>query len=419
MGVASWHGSHAFLRPQGRGVGYNDHRKTKSGGRMPSKVGFLVVGAVLAVHGLLWAAEAPLAVSPGRADMGAVVESRCPTFSWGMVPGARSYELVVYQVTEEGEGDMKPVLRQSFPGSVLGWTPAMDQCLERGGQYAWSVQAAGKRGASEWSAPSLFEVAGGPSEAELEAALEIVQHYRRGAEASASTRASDLVSGEAPKTGSGSSGLQEVAAPARLASGGGDSALLVNGSAVVTTATFLTAQCAAQGVGLRFWDRGDGTVLDCNTGLIWLRDASCASLPGTDASGQAASWGFALLAAESLEDGTCGLSDGSQQGDWHVPELDEFCGLWDGSCASSGAVCCTASMGIVDGSYSVPAVANAHADGQWMEGDAFVGVLPMNTYWSSTPLDADEAWYMQTQFGQVDTNFKASGGWVWPVRPGQ
>ena len=179
MGVASWHGSHAFLRPQGRGVGYNDHRKTKSGGRMPSKVGFLVVGAVLAVHGLLWAAEAPLAVSPGRADMGAVVESRCPTFSWGMVPGARSYELVVYQVTEEGEGDMKPVLRQSFPGSVLGWTPAMDQCLERGGQYAWSVQAAGKRGASEWSAPSLFEVAGGPSEAELEAALEIVQHYRR------------------------------------------------------------------------------------------------------------------------------------------------------------------------------------------------------------------------------------------------
>ena len=87
----------------------------------------------------------------------------------------------------------------------------------------------------------------------------------------------------------------------------------VNGSAVVTVATFPFALCGATGV--RYLDPSDGTVFDCNTGLVWLKDASCATLPGTNDAGEAI-WTTALLAVQSLEDGKCGLTDGSSQGDW-------------------------------------------------------------------------------------------------------
>ncbi len=69
------------------------------------------------------------------------------------------------------------MIRQRIPGSALGWTPSIDRCLERGGRYAWSVRALGPKAASDWSAPSLFEVAAAPSAAELEAALSVVRSY--------------------------------------------------------------------------------------------------------------------------------------------------------------------------------------------------------------------------------------------------
>jgi hypothetical protein len=96
-----------------------------------------------------------------------------------MAPGAEGYELVVYRVTGDSE-DTTPVLRQSFSGSVFGWTPSLDRCLDRGGRYAWTVRAVGVKETSEWSTPSLFEVASGPSEAEFEAAMAVVQEYLQG-----------------------------------------------------------------------------------------------------------------------------------------------------------------------------------------------------------------------------------------------
>ena len=89
-----------------------------------------------------------------------------------------SYELVVYRVGEEGE-DAEPVLRQNLPAPAYSWTPALESCLERGRQYAWSVRTIGRKQASAWSAPSLFEVAAGPTEAEYEKALEVVQQHLR------------------------------------------------------------------------------------------------------------------------------------------------------------------------------------------------------------------------------------------------
>ena len=113
---------------------------------------------------------------PGDASKLAVIADPCPTFSWGELEGAKSYELVVYQLGEDG-AEASEVLRQSFAGSVDGWTPALEQCLEHGGRYAWSVRAGGSNVASEWSAPSLFEVSAAPSLAEVEAAMEVLRRY--------------------------------------------------------------------------------------------------------------------------------------------------------------------------------------------------------------------------------------------------
>ncbi len=73
---------------------------------------------VLALGAISHAATGPpVAVSPGDASKLALIGDTCPTFSWGEVDGAKSYELVVYRIGEEGE-EAEPVLRQTFAGSV-------------------------------------------------------------------------------------------------------------------------------------------------------------------------------------------------------------------------------------------------------------------------------------------------------------
>jgi hypothetical protein len=64
----------------------------------------------------------------------------------------------------------------------------------------------------------------------------------------------------------------------------------------------------------RFLDNGDGTVKDCRTDLIWLKDVSCLDtrMPMSED-----------LEAE-LNSGECGLSDGSVEGDWRRPSPTEL-----------------------------------------------------------------------------------------------
>lgn len=73
----------------------------------------------------------------------------------------------------------------------------------------------------------------------------------------------------------------------------------------------------------RFSDMDDGTIRDNETGLIWLKDANCSELPGTDSYGKA-DWYTAISAAADLIDGTCGLTDGSEPGDWRLPTKEEW-----------------------------------------------------------------------------------------------
>ncbi len=123
--------------------------------------------------------DRPAAVSPGHAARILPVDGRCPTFSWGQVPGADGYELVVYRVARDGEA-APVVLRAAIDGRAGSWTPAAGRCLEPTRRYAWSVRA--RRGAttSGWSTPALFEVTAGPSAAELDEALALVRQGAAG-----------------------------------------------------------------------------------------------------------------------------------------------------------------------------------------------------------------------------------------------
>ncbi len=113
----------------------------------------------------------------------------------------------------------------------------------------------------------------------------------------------------------------------------------------------------------RFVDNADGTVTDMLTGLVWLKDASCADLAGTDIQGRA-EWATALTAAQALADGSCGLRDSSVAGDWRLPSRFEL-------------------ESLLDLEYVSPALSNGAGTAKWTEGDVFASVYS-SYYWSST-----------------------------------
>jgi hypothetical protein len=65
----------------------------------------------------------------------------------------------------------------------------------------------------------------------------------------------------------------------------------------------------------RFTDNGDGTVTDKLTGLIWMKNANAFGI---------ITYVEALTAANTLSSGMADLTDGSQAGDWRLPNLREL-----------------------------------------------------------------------------------------------
>ncbi len=142
----------------------------------------------------------------------------------------------------------------------------------------------------------------------------------------------------------------------------------------------------------RFTDNGDGTVTDNLTGLIWLKNAACF---GTK------TWAEALQAANGLADGSCGLSDGSAAGDWHLPNVKEM-------------------QSLLSYGYTGPAIPNTAGTGQWTAGDPFTNVQSWK-YWTSNTnsTGASQAFQVDLTYGATVYNDKSYySQHLWPVRGG-
>ena len=104
----------------------------------------MVVLALVVLSSSALDSHAGETVSPGALDRFGMVEMRCPTFSWGFVPGALAYELVAYRMPE-GEarelGSEDEALFASITGSATSWTPSAEQCFDAGEGYVWFVRS--------------------------------------------------------------------------------------------------------------------------------------------------------------------------------------------------------------------------------------------------------------------------------------
>ena len=130
------------------------------------------------------ATDRPVTVSPGGLAAVEMAPTRCPTFSWGGVDKARSYEIVVYALTAAGGpaesvAGRRPALIVTVAGSASSWTPAADQCLAGGSSFVWFVRA-NRTGdvLSEWSEGGMFRTpALTQNTCRAEEILQIVERY--------------------------------------------------------------------------------------------------------------------------------------------------------------------------------------------------------------------------------------------------
>jgi len=150
--------------------------------------------------------------------------------------------------------------------------------------------------------------------------------------------------------------------------------------------------------GNRFVDCGNGTVTDNTTGLIWLQEATCFGVM------QAASYVTSMVAAQGLSDGSCGLTDGSQPGDWRLPSKSE----WEAMLAGVDVSC-------------DPRIADDAGTGCWVEGVDLFTTVQSERYWSATTEDGNvnRAWFVNLTDGIVDNGNKDGLLLTWPVRTSQ
>ena len=140
----------------------------------------------------------------------------------------------------------------------------------------------------------------------------------------------------------------------------------------------------------RFTDNDNGTITDRRTGLIWLKNANCAeTIGGVDKSDGVLALANARTWIAALDNGYCGLSDGSTASQWRLPKRKEL-------------------RSLIDYRASNPALPPGHP---------FTDVQS-NYYWSSTTFSPSTggAWGVNLANGiryAGDANFML---YVWPVR---
>jgi hypothetical protein len=148
----------------------------------------------------------------------------------------------------------------------------------------------------------------------------------------------------------------------------------------------------------RFTDNGNGTITDTLTGLIWLKNANCTDTVGGIAKSNGyLTWENALTWSNNLASGKCGLSDGSNSGQWRLPTRKELKSLVNRGQANNAT---------------------------WLGTKGFSAVLQDYGYWSSSTSKTYStytygAWHVYMGSGGVVSDFKTYNRYVWPVRGGQ
>ncbi|NVN91051.1 MAG: IPT/TIG domain-containing protein [Desulfuromonadales bacterium] len=148
---------------------------------------------------------------------------------------------------------------------------------------------------------------------------------------------------------------------------------------LLTALLFTSSTAWSEGTEYRFVDLNDGTVFDINSGLRWLKNANCFG-----------NQNIANLESNSnaLASASCGLSDGSVAGDWHLPSFSELS---------------------IFKSYIAVNLNN----------DGFVNVQP-DIYWSDSRFtDSGDYGYVDISSHTTGTDFQFHLHYGWPVRGGQ
>jgi hypothetical protein len=181
---------------------------------------------------------------------------------------------------------------------------------------------------------------------------------------------------------------------------------------IITAALFLLftnisllcgAECSSGG---RYEDNGNGTVLDCRTGLVWLKDANCTDTSNSvNKTNGYINWNDSLAWVAGLGDGICSLTDGSSAGAWRLPTRTEWMTMLEYAKAHG---------------YTNPALTNATGSSQWTNGDAFLNVQAAGKYWTSTvyPSTLPYKWFVNMNSGLMGYSSDAAIYYVWPVRGG-
>ena len=133
--------------------------------------------------------------------------------------------------------------------------------------------------------------------------------------------------------------------------------------------------------------------------MIWLKDARCIGTSGGIANpdGQL-DWYDAMKWAAGLHGGLCGLTDGSDVGDWRLPTITEWMAM----------------VAYAKKMWNYPVLSNGAGTGHWTEGDVFNNVQG-DIYLSSTFFGVAGGWTIDMNYGLLG----GGGGLVWPVRAGQ
>lgn len=172
------------------------------------------------------------------------------------------------------------------------------------------------------------------------------------------------------------------------------------------------AECNGGG---RYDDNNNGTVTDCRTGLIWLKNAGCNETSGgIGNSAGTLYWDEAIKWVAGLKDGICGLFDSSAEGAWRLPTKTEWMAMVENA----------RRLG-----FTSPALSNGAGTGQWTADPSGNGIggntfnhIQTNYYWSFTANPASpatHAWIIDMTDGKVYSGSKGNLLPVWPVRAGQ